>query len=89
VFPGIGRAWNGKAFLDVWAADRWHRGAYSFYRVGEYTSFGGYEGVRQGNVLFCGEHASYDFQGYINGAVVTGENAARQVLDDVRMLRAI
>jgi hypothetical protein len=31
----------------------------------------------------------YDFQGYINEAVVTGENAARQVLDDVGLLRAV
>jgi monoamine oxidase len=88
VFPGITQAWNGKAFLDFWAADPWHRGSYSCYTVGQYTQFGGYERFRQGNVHFCGEHTSIAFQGYINGAVQTGENASEEVLDDLGLLRS-
>lgn len=87
VFPGISKAWNGKAFLDFWAADVWHRGSYACYRVGQYTKFGGYERFRQGNVHFCGEHTSIAYQGYINGAVQTGENAAEEVLDDLGIRR--
>lgn len=88
VFPGIGAAWNGKAFLDFWAADRWHRGSYSYYRTGQYTQFAGYEALRQGNVHFCGEHCSYEFQGYINGAAASGESAAQEVLRDIGAIRS-
>jgi monoamine oxidase len=47
--------------------------------VGQYTSFGGYEKVRQGNVLFCGEHTSTDFQGFMEGGAAEGKRAARQI----------
>ena len=30
---------------------------------------------------FCGEHTTQDFQGYLNGAVFTGQRAAGEVLD--------
>jgi monoamine oxidase len=32
-------------------------------------------------VHFCGEHATQDFQGYLNGADFTGQRAAGEVLD--------
>ena len=32
---------------------------------------------------FCGEHTSIDSQGYLNGAVETGERAADEVLADL------
>jgi monoamine oxidase len=79
IYPGLGALWTGAAWLDVWAHDPWHFGSYSYYGVGDYTSFAGIEGVRERNVFFCGEQTSYDFQGYINGAVVSGERAAREI----------
>jgi len=85
VYPGISTAWNGRAFLDFWAADPWHHGSYAYYKVGQYTAFAGYEIVRQGNVHFCGEHTSYDFQGFINGAVATGASAAQEILGELRL----
>ena len=33
------------------------------------------------NAGFAGEHTTQDFQGYLNGAVATGERAAAEVLD--------
>ena len=30
---------------------------------------------------FCGEQTTQDFQGYLNGAVFTGQRAASEVLD--------
>ena len=38
---------------------------------------------QEGNCHFCGEHTSIDFQGYLNGAVETGERAAGEVIDDL------
>ena len=39
---------------------------------------------RQGNCLFAGEHTSIDFQGYLNGAVETGQRAAGEILADLK-----
>jgi monoamine oxidase len=47
--------------------------------VGQYTAFAGVEGEPEGNCHFCGEHTSIDSQGYLNGAVETGERAAAEV----------
>jgi monoamine oxidase len=52
--------------------------------VGQYTTFCGIEGEREGNCFFAGEHTSLDFQGYLNGAVETGERAAEEVLADLK-----
>jgi monoamine oxidase len=41
------------------------------------------ERERQGDCFFAGEHTSVDFQGYLNGAVETGERAAGEILDDL------
>jgi monoamine oxidase len=79
VIPGVEAAWNGTAYLDFWAKDPWHLGSYSCLTVGQYTAFGGYAQVRQGNVHFAGEHTSYEFQGFMNGAVASGERAAREI----------
>jgi monoamine oxidase len=87
IYPGVTQAYNGKAFLDFWTADPWHRGSYSYVRVGQSTSFLGIEPVRQGNVHFCGEHCSINFGGFMNGAVETGQAAAAEVARDLgRML---
>jgi monoamine oxidase len=79
VLPGITGAWNGKAAVDYWPGYRWTRGSYAFYKVGQYTAFAGAEGTAEGNCHFCGEHTSYDYQGYLNGAVDTGERVATEI----------
>jgi monoamine oxidase len=83
VLPGLADVWNGKATVDFWAAHPWTKGSYSYWKVGQYTRFSGMEGRRQGNCHFAGEHTSQDFQGYLNGAVETGERAAGEVIDDL------
>jgi monoamine oxidase len=85
VLPGLGDRWNGKATLDYWPSDPWTHGAYSYWRVGQYTRFAGSEYERSGNCHFCGEHTSIDSQGYLNGAVETGQRAAADVLADIKI----
>jgi monoamine oxidase len=84
VLPGISGQWNGRATLDFWPGYEWTRGSYSYWKVGQYTAFAGIEGRQEGNAHFCGEHTSIDFQGYLNGAVETGERVAREVVADLR-----
>jgi monoamine oxidase len=83
VLPGLTAKWNGKATLDYWTGYPWTKGSYSYWKVGQYTKFAGIERERQGNCFFAGEHTSIDFQGYLNGAVETGQQAADDVLADL------
>ena len=84
VLPGATAAWNRRVTLDSWPDYPWTRGSYSYWKVGQYTKFAGIERKQQGACHFAGEHTSIDFQGYLNGAVETGERAAGEVLDALR-----
>ena len=57
-------------------------GSYSCWKVGQYTEFAGYEGVRQGTCHFAGEHCSINFQGYMEGAAEEGCRAAQEIIAD-------
>jgi monoamine oxidase len=81
--PGSLAAYNGLAYQDFWIGDPFTRGAYSYYKVGQYTTLCGEERIPQGNVHFCGEQTSLWWQGYINGAVESGERAAIEVARDL------
>jgi monoamine oxidase len=84
VLPGATKAWNGNATIDFWPGNQWTKGSYSYWKVGQYQRFAGMEARRQGNCLFAGEHTSIDFQGYLNGAVDTGQRAAGEILADLK-----
>lgn len=83
VLPGLASQWNGRATLDYWPGNPFSRGSYSYWRVGQYTRFAGAEREQSGNCHFAGEHTSVDSQGYLEGAVESGERAAAEILDDV------
>ena len=80
VFPGLTAQWNGRATLDNPARNPYLLGSYSYYRVGQYTSFSGAEGEASAGCHFAGEHCSTDFQGYMEGAAQEGARAAKEVL---------
>ncbi len=80
VLPGISARWNGRATVDYWTGYQWTKGSYSYWKVGQYTKFAGAEREEQDGCHFAGEHTSIDFQGYLNGAVESGERAAGEIL---------
>jgi monoamine oxidase len=80
LLPGITKQWDGHATIDYWHAYPWTLGSYSYWKIGQYTAFSGAESEISGACHFCGEHTSQDFQGYLNGAVDTGQRAASEVL---------
>jgi monoamine oxidase len=79
-YPGATRARNGKVSRFHWPTHPWTRASYSCYRPGQWTTIAGAEGVPVGNLFFAGEHCSYDFQGYMNGAAQSGADTARAVM---------
>jgi monoamine oxidase len=84
IFPGITKQWNGKAMLSTPFTDPNFNCSYSYWRVGQYTAFSGYEKVRQGNIHFAGEHCSQDFQGFMEGGASEGVRAAYEILGDLK-----
>jgi monoamine oxidase len=85
--PGIGRAYpgalanrNGKVSRFHWPTFPWTKGSYSCYKPGQWTTIANAEGMPVGNLFFAGEHCSYDFQGYMNGAAQSGLDVAKAVM---------
>lgn len=83
VVPGVGAAFNGRAWLDSWVDDPWSRGSYAAFLLGQYSRFAGLTGVAEGSIHFAGEHTSVFSQGFLNGGVESGGRAAIEVLDAI------
>lgn len=64
----------------AWQRDPWTRGAYALYRPGQWFDVRPRLAQPHGKVLFAGEHLA-DWQGFMEGAVNTGEEAAEMLLD--------
>jgi len=84
VFRGISSVWNGRATQSLPHKSEFFKASYAYFRVGQYLAFAGYEGVTQGGVLFCGEHTSQDFQGFMEGGASEGQRAARELAHAIR-----
>jgi monoamine oxidase len=84
VWPGATSQWTGLATLSTPWSDPNLLGSYSCWKVGQYTGFSGYEGVRQGKIHFAGEHCSINFQGYMEGGATEGARAANEILSDYK-----
>ncbi len=82
-YPGTTGERNGKVSRLHWPTHPWSKGSYSGYKPGQWTTIAGAEGLPVGNLFFAGEHCSYDFQGYMNGAAQSGADAAKAVMAKV------
>ena len=71
---------NGRATIDFWTGYPWTQGSYSYWKVGQYTPSPGSSASGSGSCHFAGEHTSVDFQGYLNGAVETGERPPDEIV---------
>ena len=80
VYPGLPDQWNGKLTQSLPHLNPLMKASYAYYRVGQYTTFGGYEKVTQGRILFAGDHTSQDFQGFMEGGASEGQRAAEELL---------
>jgi monoamine oxidase len=63
----------------AWQRDRYTEGAYALYRPGQWFTVRPILSRPHGKVLFAGEHLA-DWQGFMEGAVVTGEEAAKALI---------
>ena len=77
---GMNRAPVTAVHVGDWTADPWARGGYAFIDPGFDPAWRPLLGRRAGRIVFAGEHTSERWQGYMNGAVETGQRAARDLL---------
>lgn len=82
-FPGTEAAFNGRVSRFHWPTHPFTLASYACYRPGQWTTIAGAEIEPVGRLFFAGEHCSYDYQGYMNGAAETGRRAAESVLEAV------
>ena len=83
IFPGTGAKYIANSAARMhWPTVEHTRGSYTCYLPGQ-ASYSGTEGERVGNLHFCGEHTSEDFQGYMNGGAESGERVASELLDEI------
>lgn len=78
-FSGFGNAVTASQAIN-WTDNPLSRGSYAAYRPGQWTTLAGVEAEPAGNIFFCGEHCSLDFQGFMNGAAQTGREAATELI---------
>ena len=78
MYRGIRPSFVQARFMD-WPGDAWTKGSYSFPAPGQVTTQG--PTLRQGigRLHFAGEHSSYGFMGYMEGALESGAAAARRI----------
>lgn len=70
----------------AWQRDRYTQGAYALYRPGQWFTLRPLLQRPHGKVLFAGEHLA-DWQGFMEGAVVTGQEAAETLIGKSKGVR--
>jgi monoamine oxidase len=75
-----------RVHLEHWASNPFSRGSYTANQPGYFTTIAGNEGKPVGNVLFAGEHTNsfYEWQGFMEGAALSGIEAAGQAVNLLR-----
>jgi monoamine oxidase len=71
-----------RAHIEHWPSNPLARGSYTCYAPGQFTTIAGHEGTPVGNLFFAGEHANsfYEWQGFMEGAALSGIDAANAIL---------
>ncbi len=86
--PGVTRrlAWLGTptralaSKVVVWEDDPWARGGYAYFDAAFDPLWRDWLARPAGRIAFAGEHTSIRWQGYMNGAVESGQRAAHEIV---------
>ena len=80
VYKGIRASFVRGRFMD-WPSDIWVRASYSFPAPGQVTALGPMLWNTSSRLRFAGEHTSYAFPGYMEGALHSGVMVARSLAE--------
>ncbi len=93
IYPGAiasakrDRQGNLQAHLEHWTSNPLAGGSYACYKPGQFTTIAGNEGKAIDKLFFAGEHTNsfYEWQGYMEGAVLSGIQAANGILQHLKL----
>jgi len=78
VYPGTREHFEG-GVSKCWDEDEWARGGTAFYKPGQMSSLLPHVARPEGRVHFAGEHTSVWIDGWMQGALESGNRVAREV----------
>lgn len=69
-----------------WPTEPTQLGSYTCYKPGQFTTLSGLEGTAEDLMKFAGEHADsfYSWQGFMEGALLSGIRSAEEILADIK-----
>jgi monoamine oxidase len=72
-----------------WTQQNFSKGSYVGNHPGYFTTIAGLEAQSAGALKFAGEHTNsfYEWQGYMEGAALSGKAAASEIISDIRHRR--
>jgi monoamine oxidase len=80
IYPGIRNHFEG-GVTKCWDDDEWARGASAYYKPGQFSSLLPHVARPDGRIHFAGEHTSVWIDGWMQGALESGNRVAREVND--------
>ena len=78
IYPGIRTHFEG-GVTKCWDDDEWARGASAFYKPGQFSSLLPHVARPEGRIHFAGEHTSVWIDGWMQGALESGNRVAREI----------
>lgn len=78
LYPKLMENFVSSRFMD-WPSDPWTQAGYSFPAPGQVTTIGPILHRGVGRLHFAGEHTSYSFIGYMEGALSSGASLAKRL----------
>lgn len=78
IFPGMRENFEG-GVTKCWDEDPWARGVSSYYKPGQFGSLLPHVACAEGRVHFAGEHTSPWIDGWMQGALESGNRVAREI----------
>ncbi|HUF05707.1 MAG TPA: FAD-dependent oxidoreductase [Aridibacter sp.] len=82
IYPGMRENFEG-GVTKCWDEDEWARGASAYYKPGQFSSLLPHVARPEGRIHFAGEHTSVWIDGWMQGALESGNRVAREVNDAV------
>jgi monoamine oxidase len=78
IYPGARENFEGGA-TKCWDEDEWARGASAYYKPGQFSSLLPHVARPEGRIYFAGEHTSVWTDGWMQGALESGNRVAQEV----------
>ena len=78
IYPSMRDHFEG-GVTKCWDDDEWARGASAYYKPGQFSSLLPHVARPEGRIHFAGEHTSVWMDGWMQGALESGERVSREV----------